>query len=184
MRKFVLMSMMVLSIPVNMIAQDDMYFVPTKKNVAASTADFGMPSGTYYSGSNRDVDEYNRQGSHVQRIDSAGNDIIEFDGMTGVYPSGGQTDVDDYEYTRRMSRFDDYSWYDPYWAGYHDGRFDAWGWYDPWFYSSWYYSHGIIPDGFMTRGIMAGTIRGITDGTALGGEAQYLLVAPVVIPVR
>lgn len=43
---------------------------------------------------------------------------------------------------------------------------------------------GIIPDGFMTRGIMAGTIRGITDGTALGGEAQYLLVAPVVIPVR
>ncbi len=140
MRKFILMSMFVLAMPASMIAQDDMYFVPTKKNVAESTADFGIPRGTYYSGSDRDVDEYNRQGSSVHQIDSAGNDGIEFDSVAGVYPSVAQNSDDDYAYTRLMSRFDGYHWSDSYWAGFHDGRFDAWGWGSPWYYSSWYHS--------------------------------------------
>lgn len=142
---------MALILPVSMMAQDDdMYFVPTKKNVEKAKADYGIPRDTYYSGSNRSIDEYNRRYSHVEPIDSMGNDIIDFDGTAGVYPdsTGG-----DYKYTRLMSRWDDYDWKDGYRAGYADGRFGSrWGWggyypyysgwyggwYDPW-YDPWYY---------------------------------------------
>lgn len=140
MGKQILIALLATLMPAMAVAQDDMYFVPTKANVNKSSYDYGLPSGTYYSGSNRDIDEYNRRGSYIQQIDSAGNDIITFDAVSGVYPDSLSDVQTDYECARRMSRFDDYSWTDPYWAGYYAGRSDYWGWNDPWFYSSWYYS--------------------------------------------
>ena len=110
-----------------------MYFVPTKENVAKESKNYGMPSNTYYSGSNRSVDDYNgRLSSSVTPIDSAGKEV----------------ENDDYKYTRRLSRFDDYTPSQAYWEGYRDGRWSSpWyysryglysSWYDPW-YNSWSY---------------------------------------------
>lgn len=159
MKKLFLLSFFALVLPVSLFAQDDdMYFVPTKKNVEKAKKDYGMPRDTYYSGSNRSVDEYNRRyvNSTVTAIDSLGNvipteggdDRIELDGVTGVYPDS----LEDFSCTRKMSRWDDYEWRDGYNAGYSDGRWGRWGWsspyyysgwyggwYDPWFYDPWYY---------------------------------------------
>lgn len=140
MKRLVLLSFLSVTTLGGAMAQDDLYFTPTKKNVERSAAQYGMPRDTYYSGSQRGVDDYNRRGgSHVQPIDSLGNDIINFDGVRGTYPDSLS---DDYQYTRRMSRFDDYAWSDTYWSGYDAGRRDAWGLYDPWFYDPWYTGYG------------------------------------------
>ena len=132
MKKWILLAA-VCSLPLLMMAQDDdMYFVPTKENVAKESKNYGMPSNTYYSGSNRSVDDYNgRLSSSVTPIDSAGKEV----------------ENDDYKYTRRLSRFDDYTPSQAYWEGYRDGRWSSpWyysryglysSWYDPW-YNSWY----------------------------------------------
>lgn len=135
-------------------AQDDMYFVPTKKNIDAEIKkEKRYVVEEEYQAPSRDVDEYNRMAkSGFVLVDSAGNEIVAFDGRTGaddtVYVAA--EDEDDYKYTRRMSRFDDYEWRDTYWAGYRDGRASSWygwhgwhswyGWYDPWYYDSWYWS--------------------------------------------
>lgn len=169
MKKLVLLSVLLGAMPITMMAQDDdLYFVPTKENVAKEAEKYGMPSSTYYVGSTRSADEYNRRvWSRVAPIDSAGNDIIDFSAEKGVYPDSAYSDVSDYKYTSRMSRFDDYTPSAAYWAGFRDGRwtspwyystyyswydpwYDPWyyggyyGWYDPWYspyyyYSSWYY---------------------------------------------
>lgn len=139
MKKTITMSVVAVLSLLSATAQDDMYFVPTKKNVEKSAVDYGMPEKTYYSGSHRSVDDYNRwsvaHGSSVQSIDSVGNDIVDFDAVSGVYPDS--VEATDYKYTRRMSRFDDYDW----WDGYYAGRSDSY-WYDPWYspywYGSWY----------------------------------------------
>lgn len=143
---------MTLALPLGVQAQDDMYFVPTKSNVEKSAAKMGMPRDTYYSGSHRSIDDYNRRpGSLVQPIDSAGNDIIDFDGRVGAYPDSSSVDAPDYQCTRRMSRFDDYDWRESYRAGYRDGIasnwYSSWYWNDPYYwdypyyygYSSWYW---------------------------------------------
>lgn len=165
MKKLLLLSVLAVILPSSVSAQDDdMYFVPTKKNVEKAKQDYGMPRDTYYSGSNRSVDDYNRRYvSTVQAVDSLGNviaadsigsDIIGFDGVAGVYPDS----LGDYTYTRQMSRWDDYEWRDGYRAGYTDGRWGRWGWssyyypyysgwyggwydpwYDPWYYGGWGY---------------------------------------------
>lgn len=140
MKRWFLASLASVALPLAGLAQDDMYFVPTKANVEKSKRDYGMPRDTYYSGSDRSVDDYNRRGSYVQEIDSAGNDIVDFDAVAGVYPDSLTAEgPDDYQLTRRMSRFDDYSWSDPYWAGYYAGRSSWYGWYDPWYSPGWYY---------------------------------------------
>lgn len=125
------------SLPLQLMAQDDdMYFVPTKENVAKEAENFGMPKKTYYSGSNRSVDEYNgRLSSTVTPIDSTGQEV----------------ESEDFQYTRQLSRFDDYTPSQAYWDGYRDGRWSSpwyygrygWysTWYDPWYdpwYASWY----------------------------------------------
>lgn len=141
MKQLVLMSAMAV-LALSATAQDDMYFVPTKKNVEKSAAKYGIPEKTYYSGSKRSVDDYNRMavrhGSTVQGIDSLGNDIVDFDGVAGSYPDSlASATHEDYECTRHMSRFDDYDW----WDGYYAGQASSW-WYDPWmspyWYDSWY----------------------------------------------
>ena len=150
-RTFILLAL-VASMPLTMNAQDDMYFVPTKKNVEKSKKDYGMPKDTYYSGSNRSVDDYNRRhtecwenqlkdGSQVVAIDSLGNEIANVNVRKGKSKHDSILN-DDYKYTRMMEMWDGYQCSNAYWRGYNDGRFNRWyGWssyYDPWYYSSWY----------------------------------------------
>ena len=175
------------------MAQDDLYFIPgktvekakvtslekTKKSTAQEQRSATSRSSyeviddkpVYHSGSNREVDEYNRHGkfgSYFTKIgtDSLGNDIIEFHTSAdnvidtlSIYPGTKiEYNVDeDYAYSRRLSRFDDYYWYDPwlysyygfgpYWRyryGFYNPWYDPWyygynTWYDPWFYGyGWY----------------------------------------------
>ncbi len=135
MKKLIMLLMLSGVLPMTAMAQDDdMYFVPTKENVAKDATNFGVPQRTYYAGSDRSVDEYNRQ--------------YVYD-----YPDTMMTDSTDmdYRYTRRMSRFDDYTPSAAYWEGYRDGTWSSpwrtgwYSWYDPWyepwytFYDPWYY---------------------------------------------
>jgi len=160
--KKLIMSLLLLGVmPISMMAQDDdMYFVPTKENVAKEAKTYGMPTNTYYAGSSRSVDDYNRRAwSTVEPVDSLGNDIIDFSAVRGVYPDSAYSEMadnGDYQLTRQMSRFDDYTPSDAYWEGYRDGRwmspwyssryynswyswYDPWYWNDPWYYPGWHY---------------------------------------------
>ena len=152
MKRLLLISVITGLLPLSMVAQDDdLYFVPKKKSVEKVTDNYGMPSGVYYSGSDRSIDEYNRRTmSHVEMIgnDSTLNDTISFSAEKGVYPNDSISD-EDFKLTKKMSRFDDYRISDnaAFWAGYEAGRYDwAWhspwyytryGWYDPWYYGRW-----------------------------------------------
>jgi hypothetical protein len=151
MKKLLLFSMLVIALPQTMSAQDDdLYFVPKKTTAPEVAQDrFGMPKDTYYSGSDRSVDEYNRRfKSRVEVLDgdTTKNDIIDFSAEKGVFPDSLQ--IEDYKLTKRMSRFEDYRLADnaAFWAGYDAGRRD-WGWHSPWYYSSygwydpWYYGY-------------------------------------------
>lgn len=140
MKKLILLSIMAMSMPLQLMAQDDMYFVPTRELAEQTAREYGLPRETYYHGSTRSIDDYNRHGSYYEVIDSLASDTIDFTGMLGVYPDSLYDEADDYVYTRRMSRFDDYQWSDSYWAGYAAGRYSRFGWYSPWYYDSWYYS--------------------------------------------
>ncbi len=171
MKKLVMLSIIAAFLPLNLLAQDDLYFVPTKELAEQTAREYGMPRETYYIGSRRSVDDYNRRGSAYQVIDSLGNDVIYMDSIAGVYPDSSYVDPDDYRYTERMSRFDDYSPSADFWAGYDAGRaallspwyYDSWyspyrygrygyygyySWYDPW-YDPWYYGYyGYYPYGY------------------------------------
>lgn len=86
------------------LAQDDMYFTPSKKMKMEAKAQYDKARETYYCGSDRDVDEYNRRARHriprgyvtelddstsstkVLSSDSIGSDIIDFKAGTGIYP--------------------------------------------------------------------------------------------------
>jgi len=135
--------------PLSMMAQDDdLYFVPKKKaSVEVVTDNYGLPKDTYYEGSNRSVDEYNRRmkSSYTEIAgDSSKVDVIDFNGQKGVYPDSLKNG--DFELTKKMTRFDDYVLTDneAFWAGYRKGVND-WGWHSPWYYSyydwydPWYY---------------------------------------------
>ena len=109
-------------LPLSMMAQDDddMYFVPTKKTVERQQQTYGVPQYTYYPGSTRNVDEYNRR-FQSDVCDTAMNDSV----------------LQDYTLTRQMSRWDGYEPTQSYWDGYADGRRDG-AWHSPWFYNSLY----------------------------------------------
>ena len=161
MKKLIMFLFLSMALPLSMLAQDDdMYFVPTKENKAKEAENYGMPSRTYYVGSSRSVDDYNRRSMiGVNPTDSVGNDIIDFSAVRGVYPDSTYTEMEDdgdYQLTRRMSRFDDYTPSQAYWEGYRDGRWaspwswsysslywnDYWYWNDPWYWnSSWYWRY-------------------------------------------
>jgi hypothetical protein len=148
MKKLILLTL-VSAFSLSLMAQDDdMYFVPTKENVAKEARKYGMPQNVYYSGSNRSVDDYNRRAQFSSPVDSTGNDIIDFSAVRGVYPDSAYSqpvENDDYALTRRMSRFDDYTPSEAYWDGYRAGRwsspwYNTWySWYDPCYYDSWWY---------------------------------------------
>lgn len=142
MKKWILLSVMLGAFSLSSLAQDDdMYFVPTKKNVAHDRATYGIPADTYYSGSMRSVDEYNRRwASSYEVLPVDTGDIISFAGVEGVYPDS----LGDFSLTQRMTRFDGYEPSAAYWAGYSRGYSDSWGWHSPWYYSyypwyDWYY---------------------------------------------
>ena len=140
MKKLVLISMLIGAMPLAMMAQDDdLYFVSSKKKSAVveeAQDHFGLPKDTYYAGSNRDVDEYNRRlRSQVEQIgDSSKVDVIDFSGEKGVYPDSLS---EDFRLTKKMARFDEYQLDSAYWAGYQTGRDVWWGWHSPWYYSRW-----------------------------------------------
>lgn len=151
MKKLLLISMLIGAMPLAMMAQDDdLYFVPKKNKAKAEqvTDDYGVPKDTYYSGSNRSVDEYNRMGKSSYEVidgDTTKTDVIEFSAVQGVYPDSvalpDSLASEDYTLTRRMQRFDDYNITDneAFWRGYYAGR-STWGWHSPWYYSryGWY----------------------------------------------
>jgi len=155
MKKLILLTMMA-ALPFGMMAQDDdMYFVPTKENINKEKKTYGMPRNTYYSGSQRSVDDYNRTSRMIGR-DSAVNEVIDFSAIRGVMNDSTYAEGDtDYQLTRQLTRFDDYHSTDAaYWEGYQDGRWSSpwyysnsyypWysGWYEPWYYGSWYGWYG------------------------------------------
>ncbi len=163
MKKFFLISILFGVMPLSMVAQtDDLYFVPKKKVKKATVENTVPEQETYYSGSNRTVEEYNRLESKYEVLDgdSTKSDIIDFSAEKGVYPDSLKLDSlnsEDFELTKKLQRFDDYDIADnvAFWAGYEKGRNDymwhspwyyrtyGWygGWYDPWYYGrGWYYS--------------------------------------------
>ena len=137
-----MISILMGAMPLSMVAQDDLYFVPKKKSAEVVKV--------YTPVNNRMESQY-----EVIQNDST-NDIIDFDGQKGIYPDSL---TEDFALTKKMQRFEDYELSDnaAFWAGYHLGR-DTWdwgwtwhspwyyrtygwygGWYDPWYYTSWRY---------------------------------------------
>jgi hypothetical protein len=155
MKKLFLLTV-VFALSLSMQAQDDdMYFVPSKESKAQDAKNYGLPRNTYYSGSQRSVDDYNRKSWTIVPADSTGNDIIDFSAVRGIFPDSATVDSasvasgEDYQLTRKMSRFDDYTPSQAYWDGYRDGRYmspwyysyNSWYWNDPWYWrSSWYWN--------------------------------------------
>lgn len=174
MKKWIIVSVLMAALPLTMMAQDDdLYFNPKveAQKAAAERAQkmhqYALQRARqdsiyalYWSGSNRNVDEYNRGGklmSHYQNIgtDSLGNDIISFQVGRGLTPDSIYDDEafaqkytknmgEDFEYTRDMSRWDGF--YDPWFYDYYGygpyyWRSAYWGWYNPWrygYYAGWY----------------------------------------------
>ncbi len=159
MKRIVLISVLFGFMSSGVFAQDDMYFTPKKVDKEESPEQGGRPAAAvYYPGSSRDVDEYNRRGQFASSYYSLGSDsllgdVISFDVDSAYVMQGDTVPADDYSYnpeedytySRMMSRFDDYYWYDPwyydwYWPYGWYGRpywYAGW-WYDPW-YGPWYY---------------------------------------------
>lgn len=178
-KAILLTSAIALSSVLNVMAQDDdMYFTPKKKTAAEKAREAAAKEeirrhsigNTYYVGSDRDVDEYNRRGkygSYFEKVgtDSIGNDIIEFHVGDGTYPALTDNDTtiidivsndfdnskkkskreyvdeDSYIYSRNFSRFDGF--YSPYYSSwyYRPGYYHTYfGFYDPWYWDPWYYN--------------------------------------------
>ena len=80
MKRFIILSLFFGIMPsLSMFAQDDdLYFVPrntskaTRKNVSRQ----GDNAPAYYSGSNRDIDEYNRHGKYWSHYQVLGSDSL------------------------------------------------------------------------------------------------------------
>ena len=105
MMKYIIFSIVALMTFSSVSAQDDLYFAPRKKMTkeqreAQRRARLERTSGTYYCGSDRNVDEYNRRGafsSHYEVVgtDSTGNDVITFIPGDGTYPDSLNADIQD-----------------------------------------------------------------------------------------
>ena len=139
MKKWILTTLVVGMLPLSMMAQDDMYFVTGKQKAAKKSeprASYAPVAETYYSGSSRNVDEYNRRGgSSYEVLPADTGDIISFLPVEGVYPDS----VGEFQMTRELTRWDGYTPSQAYWEGYSQGNQDArTAWHSPWYYSSYY----------------------------------------------
>ena len=172
-KMYLLAVLMAAAMPLTSMAQDDDLYFNQKKEAkakaekraemqrayAAQRARRDSLYSLYWSGSNRNVDEYNRGGrifSHYENVgtDSLGNDIIRFQVGKGVAPDSIYNDAyfaqkyadqdEDFARTRDMSRWDGY--YDPWFYDYYGygpyyWRSRMWGWHNPWrygYYAGWY----------------------------------------------
>ena len=154
MKRFLLLSVLFGALPLLSMAQDDLYFTPSKAEQSAYQQNkIEEDSPAYYSGIGKSNDEYNRRGKYNYKkigVDSLGNDIFMsristlhgdsvvldtiYGGFTRKYESG----EDDFAYSRRMSRFDGFygGYYDPWFAG-RSSIYVGWGWRSP-YYGGWY----------------------------------------------
>lgn len=82
MKKLVLFSIMALVLPTTLLAQDDVYFTPSKESIREYKAEKAARRNTYYSGINKSDNEYNRRET-LDKVykkigrDSLGNDIVQ-----------------------------------------------------------------------------------------------------------
>ena len=160
-RHFIL-SALLLSFALNAAAQDDdMYFTPKKSSTPRTTErtqrsevtspydyEEGVEVGgdTYsYSGSIRDVDEYNRRKRPSDTYSYSGEEY-------NTQQDSILVSREDYENSMKMKRFDGYNnitlvvndpwYYDPW---YYDSFYWGTRWYAPWhytYYDPWHYSWG------------------------------------------
>ena len=149
MKKILILLLMAQTVPASLLAQDDdLYFVPKEEKEIKKVRTLPAVTNrdTYYCGSNRDVDEYNRRPVRRMRnrlvkvgVDSLGNDVFKFvpagdtllndssieRGQGRSIEPGGYDEGDDYRCTRRMQRFDGYGGggmdYDEYCYSYNNG---------------------------------------------------------------
>lgn len=166
-KRILILATMALFSAISMMAQDDdMYFTgkkhqkrdaSTMRSVVTQVEDDTTP--TYYCGSMRSVDEYNRRGRYRQFSDSLNYE-----------PDSILVSRQDYENAMKLKRFDGYHsnvliindpwyydpwyydswywhtrwydpWYDPWYTPYHYGWYSSWGWggwYRPYHWGGWY----------------------------------------------
>ncbi len=217
MKRLVFFTLFLGLLSVGAFAQDDMYFKPSKKSSTNNTTMYQRSTvERVYNSSPRDVDEYNRMGNFessysVLDDDSLVSDVIELY-PDSVYAAmsdslveyGDDADLDympydedeDYVCSRRMSRFDDFYWCDPWYCGWYgpyyysrywwyDPWYDPWfygyyGWYHPWGWYGWYYPSYWYGGGFAYRGypgtrnhgrLYAGVGRGNFNGRRTAGSS-------------
>lgn len=171
MKRFYILTSLSLLLATGVSAQDDdMYFTPKKSSKQTQTQsvrrsevsqtydyqddEYNDGDATYYSGSIRDVDEYNRRNRPAYSYtDATDGEAADKDSIL--------VSRQDYENSMKMKRFDGYnnvtlivadpwyydSWYyDPWYGGslyWHSRWYDPWfySWYDPWFYSPGWYGY-------------------------------------------
>ena len=176
-------------------AQDDMYFVPKKVDKTEVAEERSVVRAIPM----RDVDEYNRRGQFSSQyqsvdLDTLYSDVIIMDTASVDTTTENALAVDDfdyaydpqddYTYSRRLSRYDDYYWHDPWyygWYGYgpywygspywYAGLWYApwfYGWHRPWgwYYPSYWYGSYYRPYRGVTGTMNHGRIYGHNSGTA------------------
>ncbi len=135
MKRLVFLSVLFGAMPLLSMAQDDLYFTPSKAEQSAYQQNkIEEDRPVYYSGIGKSNDEYNRRGKYNYKkigVDSLGNDIfmsrvstlhgdsVVLDTIYGGFTRQYESDNDDFAYSRRMSRFDGFwgGYYDPWFAG-------------------------------------------------------------------
>ena len=154
MKRLVLLSVLFGAMPLLSMAQDDLYFTPSKAEQSAyqqNRMEDDRP--VYYSGIGKSNDEYNRRGQYKYKkvgVDSLGNDIfmsristlhgdsVVLDTIYGGFTRKYESVDDDFAYSRRMRRFEGFwgGYYDPWFAG-RSSVYVGWGWHSP-YYGGWY----------------------------------------------
>lgn len=161
MKQFIALFAIIFSCSAMAVAQDDVYFVSSKKKadkkvVTSDVVDEDAPAryrvpathtvtttqttttqtttteedDTYYCGSMRSVDEYNRRDRFNSAYATHLKDSLRFEDSIAAIR-------EDYEHSKKMKRFDGYN---NITLIVNAPLFDVWvdPWYDPWFYDPWY----------------------------------------------
>ena len=150
-----LLTLALILVPLLSMAQDDLYFTPSKKakeaaqkrnaaSMTARTETVTAPTVVDYHSNTRSEDEYNRRYVNgeqyvVDSLDASVNTVDE-----GVAPRYDLSDPElDYRYSRRIVRFHSprlYALTSPYYWDLYYG-YGAWDYlYDPW--DPWYWHYG------------------------------------------
>lgn len=168
MKKTIFTTLAAMLLPLTMMAQDDMYFTPTKAEVKAAKEArkkdreaeiarrkaYEQARGVYYSGLNKTDDEYNRRVSHrdfkpvaindtiLASTDSIASDIIEFPAGNASRMEKGVYPTADEARVDTVYKYivmdDDDYRYSRLLSRYDDFYF-RYAFHDP-FYNPWYYN--------------------------------------------